>query len=90
MAGVVLVADPAELWPKDSNSNWTGTAGSGDVMNVNMLDAGHLQGAVSQSMRNPNLQIRSEPANPRVNTGSWNQSTIETDAHRRGVEIGSV
>ena len=82
--------DPAELLPKDANASWTGAAGSGDVMNINMLDAGHFQGTVSQSMRNPNLQIRSEPPNPRVNTGQWNQSTIETDNHQRGFEIGSA
>ena len=81
--------DPAELLPSDANSNWTGAPGSGDVMSVNMLGAGHFQGAVSSSLRNPNLQLRSEPANPRVNTGAWNQSTIEPDVQRRNLEIGS-
>ena len=81
--------DPAELLPSDANSNWTGAPGGGDVMNVNMLDAGHFQGAVSSSLRNPNLQLRSEPPNPRVDTGAWNQSTIEPDVQRRNLEIGS-
>ena len=81
--------DPAELLPSDANSNWTGAPGGGDVMNVNMLDAGHFQGAVSSSLRNPNLQLRSEPPNPRVDTGAWNQSTIEPDVQRRTLDIGS-
>jgi hypothetical protein len=42
------------------------------------------------SLRNSNLQIRSEPPNPRMNTNSpWNVSTIESDQYRRPLEIGS-
>ena len=39
-------------------------------------------------MRNPNLQIRSEPANPQVKVSPWLQSTIEPDSNRRPLEIG--
>jgi len=83
--------DPAELLPRDSNSEWTGTSGSGDIANVNLLDAGHLTGVntVGSSLRNSNLQLRSEPANPRVDTGPWGGSTIEPDLNRRQLEIGS-
>lgn len=31
---------------------------------------------VGQSLRYPNLQLRSEPANPRVKDSSWSQTTI--------------
>ena len=43
---------------------------------------------VGQSLRNANLQIRSEPPNPQLNVGPWNQSTIESDFLRPPLEIG--
>jgi hypothetical protein len=79
--------DPAELLPNDANSNWTGVQGSADMMGVNALSAGHFMGAVSSCIKNQSYDIRSEPPNPRLDTGVWNQSTIETDFQRRGVEI---
>jgi len=84
--------DPAELLPRDTNSQWTGANGGGDIANVNLLDAGHLTGVntVGSSLRNSNLQLRSEPANPRVDTGPWGGSTIEPDLGRRTLEVGSA
>ena len=41
----------------------------------------------SQSLRNANLQIRSEPPNPQTEVCAWNQSTIGPDQHRRNLEI---
>jgi hypothetical protein len=40
-------------------------------------------------LRNANLQIRSEPPNPQMTVGPWNQSTIEPDFMRPPLEIGS-
>lgn len=84
--------DPAELLPRDANSEWSNAPGGGDVANLNMLSAGSLAGinTVGSSLRNPNLQIRSEPQNPRVNTGPWGGSTIEADTQRRPLELGST
>jgi len=91
--GGVPVVDPAELLPRDENSEWASLnpMGSGDLQNVNLLQAGHHIGinTVSSSLRNANLQLRSEPANPQMAVGPWNQSTIEPDANRRPLEIGS-
>ena len=64
--------------------------GSGDLKNVSLLKAGWHIGinTVGQSLRNANLQLRSEPVNPQLNTGPWNQSTITADMQRRPLEIG--
>ena len=86
------VVDPSELLPKDTNSEFSklNPMGSGDLKNVNLLKAGWHIGinTVGQSLRNANLQLRSEPPNPQHNTGPWNQSTITADTSRRPLEIG--
>jgi hypothetical protein len=87
------IQNPAELLPKDSNSQWAqlNPSGKGELANVNLLNAGYHIGidTVGQSLRNANLQIRSEPPNPQLNVGPWNQSTIESDFMRPSLEIGS-
>jgi len=86
------VTDPRELLPKDANSEFSqlNPQGSGDLQNVSLLTAGTLQGinTVGTSLRNANLQLRSEPANPVMNIGPWNNSTITADSNRRDLEIG--
>jgi len=39
-------------------------------------------------LRNANLQIRSEPPNPQLSVGPWNQSTITPDFLRPPLELG--
>ena len=84
--------NPADLLPKDRNSEWAqlNPQGKGDMANINFLKAGYHMGidTVGQTLRNPNLQIRSEPPNPQVNVGPWNLSTIEPDFMRPPLEIG--
>ena len=83
--------DPTELLPKDNNSEWSNVnPASTDLKNVNMLSPNQLIGinTVGSSLRNANYQFRSEPANPRVNVGPWNASTIDADTFRRPLEIG--
>ena len=86
------VVDPSELLPKGGNSEFSklNPMGAGDLKNVSLLKAGWHIGinTVGQSLRNANLQLRSEPANPQLNTGPWNQSTITSDMQRRPLEIG--
>ena len=62
----------------------------GDANQVNLLEAGYNIGrdTVLGSLRNANLQLRSEPANPQANVGPWNNTTIGPDANRRPLEIG--
>tara|TARA_B110000008_G_C16962682_1_gene560806 strand:- start:1893 stop:2429 length:537 start_codon:yes stop_codon:yes gene_type:complete len=87
------IVDPGDLLPKDENSEFSklNPQGAGDLQNVSLLKAGHHIGinTVGQSLRNANLQIRSEPANPQLSTGPWNQSTITGDRYRRDLELGS-
>lgn len=85
------VVDPAELLPKGNNEfSKLNPMGSGDLKNVSLLKAGWHIGinTVGQSLRNANLQLRSEPPNPQLNVGPWNQTTITTDMQRRPLEIG--
>ena len=87
------IQNPAELLPKDSNSQWAqlNPSGQGELANVNLLKAGYHIGidTIGQTLRNANLQIRSEPPNPQLNVGPWNTSTIEPDFMRPPLEIGS-
>ena len=84
--------NPADLLPKDSNSQWAqlNPAGKGDLANINLLKAGYHIGidTVGQTLRNANLQIRSEPPNPQISVGPWNLSSITPDFLRPTLEIG--
>lgn len=87
------IQNPAELLPKDSNAQWAqlNPSGKGELSNINLLKAGYHIGidTIGQTLRNANLQIRSEPPNPQLSVGPWNQSTIEPDFMRPPLEIGS-
>jgi hypothetical protein len=80
-----------ELLPKDGNSVWAqqNPLGPGSLKGKNFLSAGALVGinTVGQSMKNANLQLRSEPPNPQVPISVFNNSTIEPDFNRRPLEI---
>jgi len=84
---------PSELLPKDMNSVWSeqNPMGPGSLKGKNFLSAGALIGVntVGQSMRNANLQVRSEPPNPQVAVSIFNQSTISPDSSHRPLEIGA-
>jgi hypothetical protein len=85
------VVDPKDLLPNDSNNDWASLNPSSDLKNVNLLNAGHHVGinTVGSSLRNANLQVRSEPANPRMDVSPWMNTTIEPDLMRQPFEIGS-
>lgn len=82
-----------DLLPKDAaNTKWAqmNPMGQGDVRDQNFLTAGYHIGinTQGQSLRNPNYQLRSEPANPQMPVSPWNIATIEPDVNRRPLEIG--
>ena len=87
------ISNPSELLPKDTNSQWAqlNPSGKGELANINLLKAGYHIGidTVGQTLRNANLQIRSEPPNPQLYVGPWNNSTIESDFMRPPLQIGS-
>ena len=86
------VLTPKDLLPQDSNSTWAQTVpnGQGSLGDQNFLNAGFHTGinTVGQSLRNANLQIRSEPPNPQIKVSPWLQTTIEPDVNKRAFEIG--
>lgn len=95
-AGYALqsVANPMDLLPKDKNSEWNNlnpiNVADEGVKMPDLLEAGYHIGldTIGQSMRNANLQLRSDPVIPKSNVGPWNQSTIEADNVRQPLEIG--
>ena len=84
---------PSELLPKDMASVWAeqNPMGPGSLKGKNFLSAGALIGVntVGQSLRNANLQVRSEPPCPQVAVSIFNQSTISPDISHRPLEIGA-
>ena len=87
------ISNPSDLLPNDANSQWAqlNPNGKGELANINLLKAGYHIGidTIGQTLRNANLQIRSEPPNPQVYSGPWNQSTITPDFLRVPLEIGA-
>ena len=85
----------SDLLPLDSgNSKWAqiNPSGSGMLGDQNFLTAGYHVGinTIGQSLRNANLQLRSEPPNPQVAVSPWGISTIEPDVRSVAFEIGSA
>jgi hypothetical protein len=83
----------SELLPKDTpSSEWANAnpEGSGSLKNTQFLQSGHLNGinTVGQTLRNANLQLRSDPAIPKGDGFGILQSTIEPDTNRRALEVG--
>ena len=83
----------AELLPGLGEHNaWEEVNPQGDnnLSMKNLIDSGchYPTDTVGSSLRNPNLQLRSDPVITRVDVGPWHQSTIEDDTNRRHMEIG--
>ena len=82
----------SDLLPADNNSQWAqlNPSGTGELASVNLLQAGYHIGidTVGQTLRNANLQLRSEPPNPQMNVGPWNNTTISPDLMRVPLELG--
>lgn len=83
----------ADLLPKDAqNLKWANInpKNNADLGDQNFLTAGYNIGVVAQSLRNANLQLRSEIPNPQVAVSPWLISTIEPDVRSTTLEIGSA
>lgn len=65
--------------------------GAGDLTSKNFLTAGFNTGinTVSSSLRNANLQLRSDPYIPPKDITPFNQTTLTPDLNRKSFEIGS-
>ena len=86
------VASPQDLLPKDQNSQWAALnpVQQGNIAAPDLLQAGYHIGldTIGQTLRNANLQERSDPIIPKSSVGPWNQSTIEPDLGRVPLEVG--
>jgi hypothetical protein len=88
------VANPSDLLPKDTNSQWAAlnpvAMNQGNVVMPDLLQAGYHIGldTIGQTLRNANLQLRSDPIITKQNVGPWMQSTIEPDLGRVPLEVG--
>ena len=73
--------DPKELLPKDKSDAFH---------NKDLINAGRFISQQSETLRNANLQIRSDPPVGKSQTGPWNQTTITPDKMRPQFELGST
>jgi TolA-binding protein len=82
----------ADLLPSENGfASWGDAAPENNALEGrNFLESGHHFGinTVGQSLRNANLQLRSDPTIPQVDVGPWLQSTIDQDTNKRQFEIG--
>ena len=86
------VANPKELLPKDQNSQWAALnpVNNSQPITPDLLQAGNLIGldTIGQTLKNANLQLRSDPVIEKQNVGPWNNSTYEADLGRVPLELG--
>jgi hypothetical protein len=83
---------PEELLPREGGFSDSNPTNPGHLSNKNFFESGHHPGLNTQSgsLKNPNLQLRSDPYIPRRDVGPWGMSTYEPDLNRKQFEIGSV
>lgn len=87
------IVTPQDLMPKEDPYNtWSqvNPSTNGHLADKNFLESGHLFGidTISNTQKNPNLQLRSDPVIAQVPVGPWMQSTFSPDTNRRQFEIG--
>jgi hypothetical protein len=86
------VATPSDLLPNDQNNQWAALNPSSLTQGgmPDLLQAGHHIGldTIGQTLKNANLQLRSDPYIVKQDVGPWNHSTIEPDLGRVPLEIG--
>jgi hypothetical protein len=85
-----LVAE--ELLPTEGGFADSNPAAQGPLENRNLFESAHHAGINTQSntLKNANRQLRSDPLIPRLDVGPWNQSTYEPDTNRLPFEIGTA
>jgi len=87
------VTAPQDLLPVDQNSQWSALnpVAQGNIAAPDLLQAGYHIGldTIGQTLRNANLQERSDPIITKSIIGPWNQSTIEPDLGRVPLEVGA-
>lgn len=86
------VANPADLLPVDKNSQWAALnpVSNNQPILPDLLKAGSIIGldTIGQTLKNANLQLRSDPVIVKQTVGPWNMSTYEPDLGRVPLELG--
>lgn len=88
-------AKPSDLLPASSSgqNGWDVLDKVGTTAGAipDLLEAGYHTGidTIGQSLRNANLQLRSDPMIPITDTGPWNQTTIEPTNLQVPFNLGS-
>ena len=80
----------SDLLPREGGFAESNPQGQGQLSNRNFFESGYHAGLNTQSntLKNANQQIRSDPIIPRKDVGPWSQSTYDADTNRRPFEIG--
>lgn len=83
----------ADLLPREDGFNtWqeVNPQAQGALTDQNFLEAGHHFGinTVGNSLKNANMQLRSDPVIPQVAVGPWLNSSYGPDTSRRYFEVG--
>ena len=85
-------ASPEDLLPVDKNSEFANLnpVNSGKIDLPDMLQAGSLIGidTIGQTLKNANMQLRSDPVIKKEQVGPWNFSSFEPDLGRVPLELG--
>jgi hypothetical protein len=85
---------PSDLIPSDPNSEWASQnpVGAGSLKDVSLITPQQQIGVsgVGSCNRNANLQVRPDPCIPKMNTGPFNQSTIEGCQQQRSFDLGGA
>mgnify|MGYP001438943693 CR=1 FL=1 len=89
----VILLSLVYIFYRYKNSEWANLnpCGMGGLDNTNLLQPpSSMIGINTQgsSLRNANLQLRSEPVIPKVSVGPFLNSTIDPDCSRLELEIG--
>jgi hypothetical protein len=83
---------PDQLLPTDKNSDFANLnpVNQGSVDMPDLMAAGALGGidTVGQTLKNANMQLRSDPPIKKEQVGPWNYSTFEPDLARVPLELG--
>ena len=88
-----LLPNTSDLLPIDDNKGWSSLnpVSQSNPQMPDLLQAGYHIGldTIGQTMKNANLQLRSDPVIQKGDIGPWNQSTIEPDLMRVPLEVGA-
>ena len=86
-------ANPVDLLPNDMNNAWASLnpTSQGNIANPDLLQAGYHIGidTIGQTLRIPNLQLRSDPIIAKQMVGPWNQAPdVDPDYGRVPLDPG--